>query len=61
MKAFIKCEFCNAEISGERCIFAIYKRTVGGEEYHFCCENHAREFERKQRKQKSKVYTKEKK
>jgi YHS domain-containing protein len=51
MKTFIKCELCNIEISGEKCVFAVYKKVIDGEEHHFCCEHHADEFERKRRKQ----------
>ena len=47
MKTFVKCEMCESDISGEKCMFAIYKRTIGGKEHYFCCESHAKEFERK--------------
>jgi len=47
MKTFIKCEVCEAEIPGEMCIFATCRRKIGGREYYFCCEKHAREFEQK--------------
>ncbi|MFQ6086930.1 MAG: transcriptional regulator [Candidatus Bathyarchaeia archaeon] len=48
MKTFIKCELCNANIpSGEKCVFAVHKRIIDGEEHYFCCEHHADEFERK--------------
>lgn len=48
MNLFKKCAYCKAEISGEKCIFAIYKRTINGKEHYFCCESHADEFKRKQ-------------
>jgi hypothetical protein len=48
MKRFMKCDLCNAEISEEKCVFAVQRRTPGGEEHCFCCERHADEFERKQ-------------
>lgn len=52
MKAFTKCEVCNVKIpSRERCIFAVYKRTIDGEEHYFCCEHHAEEYEKKHKKQ----------
>jgi len=49
MKNFLKCELCNAEISEEKCVFAIYKRTVDGKEHYFCCEKHANKFEEKEK------------
>jgi hypothetical protein len=52
MKTFMKCELCDAEISGKKCVFAVHKRVIGDEEYYFCCKGHADEFERKRRKQK---------
>ncbi|MDH5783655.1 MAG: transcriptional regulator [Candidatus Bathyarchaeota archaeon] len=51
MKTFVKCELCNIEISGEKCVFAVYKRVIDGEEHCFCCEHHADEFEREHGKQ----------
>jgi len=51
MKATMKCDLCNLEISGEKCVFAVYKRVIDGKEYYFCCEHHADEFERRRRKQ----------
>jgi len=48
--SFIKCAQCDVELSDEKCVFAVYKRTTNGEEYYFCCENHADEFERKRKK-----------
>jgi YHS domain-containing protein len=48
MTQFMKCDLCNAEISGEKCVFAVHRRTHGGVEYFFCCERHANEFEKKQ-------------
>jgi YHS domain-containing protein len=44
---FNKCAVCNVEIGGKKCVFAVHKRIVNGEEYYFCCESHADEFERK--------------
>ena len=43
---FVKCKLCNEEISGEKCIFAEYKRVVEGKEYYFCSERHADDFEK---------------
>jgi len=52
MKTFTKCELCNVKIpSGEKCVFAVYKRSIDGEEHYFCCEHHADEFERRHGKQ----------
>jgi YHS domain-containing protein len=52
MKTFVKCELCKIEISGgEKCVFAVYKRIIDGEEHYFCCEHHADEFERRHGKQ----------
>jgi YHS domain-containing protein len=53
MKAtFVKCDLCNAEINDKtgKCAFAIHKRTIDGTDYFFCCESHAKEFEKKKRK-----------
>jgi len=51
VKEFIKCELCNVEIcEPEKCTFAVSKRVIGGKEYYFCCEAHAKEFETKERK-----------
>jgi len=50
MSSFVKCELCNVEISGERCIFATYRVEVVGKEYYFCCEQHANDFKRKYQK-----------
>lgn len=46
---FIKCEICNSEISEEKCVFATCKKIINGEEYYFCSERHAEEFERKKK------------
>ncbi len=48
MKSVI-CELCNFEIPGEKCVFAVYKRTINGVEHYFCCEHHADEFEKRTR------------
>ena len=47
MKTFVKCELCNAEVSGERCIFAIHTVETDSKEYYFCCEQHAEKFKDK--------------
>lgn len=47
MKSFIKCDLCNAEITEEKCVFAVHRQAPGGEERCFCCERHADEFEQK--------------
>ncbi|MFH1821858.1 MAG: transcriptional regulator [Methanobacteriota archaeon] len=52
MKTCVKCEMCQAEISGEKCVFATYKKVIDGKEHYFCCENHAKEFERKMKRKK---------
>ncbi len=43
----VKCELCKVDVPEERCVFAIYSKKIGGKEYYFCCEHHAKEFERK--------------
>lgn len=43
----VRCELCKVEVPGEKCVFAIYSKKIDGKEYHFCCERHAEEFERK--------------
>lgn len=51
MTEFIKCELCSVEIcEPKKCAFAVTKRVVGGKEYYFCCEAHAKEFEKKKKK-----------
>jgi hypothetical protein len=37
MKTFVKCTFCDAEIT-DKCVFATQKRVIDGAEYVFCCE-----------------------
>ena len=45
---FIKCRTCGAKISeAERCELANYKRTIGGEQFIFCCARCADEYEKK--------------
>ena len=51
MTEFVKCELCKTEIcKPEKCTFAVVKRTINGRQYYFCCESHAKEFEKKKRK-----------
>jgi len=51
MTEFIKCELCKIEIcEPEKCTFALVKRRIDGKQYYFCCEAHAREFEKKKKK-----------
>ena len=47
MKAFVKCELCDKEISSEKCELAGYKTIIDGEEHFFCCKRHAEEFQQK--------------
>lgn len=42
-----RCELCMADVSGEKCVFAVYRRVIDGKEHFFCCEGHAEEFERR--------------
>jgi len=49
MRTFIKCEMCNAEIPAGKCVFATYKRVIGGKEYLFCCANCAEAFEKRKK------------
>lgn len=51
----IKCDLCRADICDEtgRCIFAVHKRIIDGDEYHFCCEAHANRFEKERKKKKN--------
>jgi len=44
MKAFIKCKLCDSEIAKD-CQFATYKKVIDGQEYYFCCEQHAEEYQ----------------
>ncbi len=52
MTKFVRCAMCKSDVSEEACVFAIHKKKIDGKEYLFCCENHAREFERKLKKKK---------
>jgi len=54
---FIKCESCGAKIpKDERCELASYKKTIGGEQFIFCCARCADEYEKKQKaKRRTKV------
>jgi len=37
MKDLVKCEICSAETSADKCVFAIHKRVIEGEEHICCC------------------------
>jgi len=52
--AFIKCDYCKVAISDEtgKCVFAVHKRVIDGNEYYFCCESHANKFEKEREKKK---------
>ena len=51
MTEFVKCDLCETEICGpEKCAFAVVKRMINGKQYCFCCEAHAKEFEKKKKK-----------
>ncbi len=52
MTKFVKCAMCKSDVSGEACVFAIYKKKIDGKEYLFCCESHAKDFEKKLKKKK---------
>lgn len=45
MTKFIKCKQCNVEISDDKCKFAICRHVIDGEEYVFCCEKCAEQYE----------------
>ena len=46
---FIKCKPCDIDSSGEKCVFATYKKVIDDDEHFFCCERHANGFERKRK------------
>ncbi len=48
MTCFMKCDLCNTEITGEKCVFAVHRRTRDGIDHFFCCERHADEFQQTQ-------------
>ena len=55
MKAtIVKCDLCKTDICDEtgKCVFAVYKRVIDGQEYRFCCEAHADRFERERKRKK---------
>jgi YHS domain-containing protein len=53
MTEFVKCDLCEIEIcEPEKCTFAVVKRVINGRQYYFCCEAHAREFEKEKKKKK---------
>jgi hypothetical protein len=47
---FIQCEYCNVQISGDKCEFAIHTRVIDGEEHVFCCVKCAERFEKRRKK-----------
>jgi len=47
MKAFVKCEMCNAEVPADRCVFATYRKVIDGKEYIFCCVRCAEAFKKR--------------
>jgi len=51
---FIKCDYCKVDIQDKtgKCVFAIHKRVIDGEEYYFCCESHADRFKKEKKKNK---------
>ncbi len=49
MTKFIQCEQCNVEIHGDRCVFAVYTKTIDGEEHVFCCAKCAEQYEKKRK------------
>lgn len=51
-KEFIRCEFCKIAIPAEPCKLAAYSATIDGEEYVFCCKQHAQRYKEKKGKKK---------
>lgn len=49
MTKFIQCAQCNVKITDDKCEFAICKRVIDGEEYVFCCEKCAEQYEKKKK------------
>ena len=45
MSTQVRCEFCEAKMQTEKCIFAVYKRVINENEHYFCCTRHADQFE----------------
>jgi hypothetical protein len=44
---FIQCEQCEVEITGDKCIFAVYTQVIDGEEHVFCCKKCAEKYQKK--------------
>lgn len=49
MTKFVQCEQCEVEISGAKCEFAAYTKTIDGEEHVFCCAKCAEQYEKKRK------------
>lgn len=49
MTKFVQCTQCDMKITGDKCKFAIYKRIIDKEEYVFCCEKCAEQYEKKKK------------
>ena len=50
MTKFIQCEYCNMQISGDKCEFAIHTRVIDGEKHVFCCAKCEERFEKRRKK-----------
>jgi hypothetical protein len=47
---FVKCQSCGAKITeDEKCELANYKKTIGEEQFVFCCAKCADEYEKRQK------------
>lgn len=51
MPEFVRCKFCKIEIPSITCKLAVYRTTVDGKEYIFCCSKCAERYTQKKRKQ----------
>ncbi len=48
-KEFVKCEACKLEIPSQGCELAAVKTKIDGKEYYFCCQNHAKRYQKKRK------------
>jgi YHS domain-containing protein len=49
---FVRCDFCKSEIPTETCKLATYSRTIDGKQFVFCCQQCAKQYEQRMRKEK---------
>jgi YHS domain-containing protein len=46
---FMRCEFCNVEITDKVCELSTYRKVIDGQEYLFCCRKCAERHEQRRK------------